>query len=618
MQWKLLNKEILLDDGLSINKPDALTIFKAEFKGLTNFSGSILKKPSDELEGLNFIKIPLDIKLQLYTENIEIHFRTIAFLNELEYKIDIKSLLHDYIIIENKWFPLLPGKKEDIKALLHQYDINSEAITLRQALELKKSANSLEIIIEENIKKEVLISDTINESSLFTATLYQYQKEGYRWMNFMVDNQLGFVLADEMGLGKSIQIIRLICQRIDYDKKPFLIVAPASLLENWKREFNKFTSGVNVHIHQGQDRSGSPTYLKSYDVIVTSYETLNSDLSIFKMIFWDMVIADEAQSIKNPDAQRTKAIKGIGKKFSIAVTGTPFENKLTDVWSIVDFIYPNYLPSKNEFEQKFKNDIAGAEEIEPLISPIILRRRIGEVAKDLPEKIFIDQAILMDETMINEYEYIRHNTQQNLSSANMLASLIKLRMFCCDPSLSSESSFEYKNNKLERLINIVEEIAASNEKCIIFTSFQKMADIIQKEIVNHFGMYCTKIDGRTPISERQKIIDEYSDKINSAALVLNPKAAGTGLNITAANHVIHFNSEWNPAVEDQATARAYRKGQNKPVRIYKLFYVDTIDEVIQDRLLSKRIISEKAIVGVQGESLSFNEILNALNVTPKR
>jgi len=190
-------------------------------------------------------------------------------------------------------------------------------------------------------------------------------------------------------------------------------------------------------------------------------------------------------------------------------------------------------------------------------------------------------------------------------------------MFCCDPVLVGSTS-SFRNNKIERLVAIIEEIVATREKVLVFTSFLDMADIIQNLVATRFNIYCKKIDGRTIVAERHKILDEFTDLKESAVLVLNPKAAGSGLNITAANHVIHYNSEWNPAIEDQASARSYRRGQVKTVRIFKLFYAETIEEVMQERLSSKRQISQTAIVGVDGQDFSFTEILNALNVSPKR
>ena len=616
-RWQILNNKLALANGKEFLYPDATVIFKAEFGRVLSYDDCSFGRPSEDLKDLHFFKTPFDVKLKLHLRGEEIFSRLMLFDANKSYTTSLEDLDHGYYIAGNSWLPLIPGKKDDLSKLLLESGITSSILTLRQALELKRNAKVFDITIDENIKDDVALSIKYDDSKYFTATLYPYQKNGFEWMSFMVYQDMGFVLADEMGLGKSIQIIRLICERISKGGKPFLIVSPSSLLENWRREFFKFTSDIKVLIHQGRDRSGSPKFLKLFDVVITSYETLNFDISIFLMISWDLVIIDEAQAIKNPLSQRTNTIKSVPKNVGIAVTGTPFENKLTDVWSIIDFVNPFYLSSQQQFENEFSNNIDGADKLEPLISPLILRRRLSEVAKDLPEKILIEQAITMDESMIEEYEMLRGKATAESTKRNLLSVLLRLRMFCCDPSLIQNSSV-VKNNKLERFLDILGEIVSLGEKAIVFTSFLNMSDILQSRIVEKFNIYCKKIDGRTIVAERQGILDQFANVQGPAALILNPKAAGAGLNIVAANNVIHYNMEWNPAIEDQATARAYRRGQDKNVRVFKLFYAETIEEVIEDRLQFKRQISQSAIIGVDGKEFSFSEILKALQVSPKR
>jgi SNF2 family DNA or RNA helicase len=243
---------------------------------------------------------------------------------------------------------------------------------------------------------------------------------------------------------------------------------------------------------------------------------------------------------------------------------------------------------------------------------------VAEVAQDLPKKIIIPQPILMDDKFANYYDDFRKEIIRTYDKNSALVSLQLLRMFCCDPSLVLKDGINYDemNIKFQRLIEIIFEIYKSGGKALIFTSFQEAADKINKTIYNEFKCFCQIIDGRVKVEERQTIIDDFSSVSGSAFLVLNPKAAGTGLNITAANHVIHYNLEWNPSVEDQANARAYRRGQKKPVFIYKFFYIDSVEEFIEKKGRLKRKISEKSIIGIDGEGYNLVDIYAALQLTP--
>lgn len=250
----------------------------------------------------------------------------------------------------------------------------------------------------------------------------------------------------------------------------------------------------------------------------------------------------------------------------------------------------------------------------------MLRRRVDEVAKDLPERIDIPQPILMDEKLIGYYEDLRNEILNKYGTKANLVSIQLLRLFCCEPSLALRDGINYNliNNKYQRLKEIILEIFKTGEKALIFTSYLEMADKIISGIVSDLKCYVNNIDGRVNIEERQRIIDQFSEEPGSAFLVLNPKAAGTGLNITAANHVIHYNLEWNPSVEDQASARAYRRGQTRPVFVHRLFYVDTIDEYIDRKVEYKRKISDNLVIGVSGDCELAEDIFKALQYSPKK
>ena len=342
-------------------------------------------------------------------------------------------------------------------------------------------------------------------------------------------------------------------------------------------------------------------------------------MPLFENVKWNIVIIDEAQAIKNPDAKRTRCVKDVPRRVAIAVTGTPVENRLTDLWSIMDFVLPQFLGTRTEFERNISDTQKGAIEIEPIVSPVLLRRKVSDVAKDLPERIDIPQPLPMDGLSIGQYEKIRLETISEYGNAGALVALNNLRMYCTHPYLfaKEEESPDVKSLKYRRVLEILEEIFANSEKALIFTSFTGMTDIFLEDLPQRFvGVHVDWIDGRVGIPDRQSKIDTFSRYRGPAVIILNPRAAGTGLNITAANHVIHYNPEWNPAIEDQASARAYRRGQERPVTVHKMFYANTVEEIIFERLKRKRDLAGAAVVGTTGSEEDLKDILKALQTTP--
>jgi SNF2 family DNA or RNA helicase len=389
-------------------------------------------------------------------------------------------------------------------------------------------------------------------------------------------------------------------------------------MENWRRELQRFAPAVRVCVHRGSARTGFPNVLSSYDVVLTTYETVVRDESLLRMIPWNVVVVDEAQAIKSPDAQRTHAVKRLPRQVSIAVTGTPVENSLRDLWSLMDFAIPRYLGPLEAFEARYTDDPDCAKALEPVITPLLLRRRVLDVAGDLPMRIDIPQPIDMTPDEAARYERLRQETITQYGKSAGLVTLSRLRMLCAHPVLvfpELANLTEY-STKYVRLVEILEEIVSLDEKALIFTSYTDMADHMSKDIRDRWGIPCAILDGRTPIEERQPQIDRFTAHCGSDVLVLNPRAAGAGLNITAATHVIHYNLEWNPAVEDQASARAHRRGQTRPVTIHRLFHANTVEEVINQRMDFKRAIAAAAVAGTSGDDDEGAAIVRALGVTP--
>jgi SNF2 family DNA or RNA helicase len=528
--------------------------------------------------------------------------------------------LKDQIIVGDAWSPLVPEQLEDIRGLLARTDIQKlGSLTLRQYLDLlrqdKIPVQVSAAVPEALVPTALLAPDKSDFSHSVKATLYPYQESGVRWLSAISAESLGCILGDEMGLGKTLQIIVLIAKEAQKTSTPNLVVCPATLLENWRRELARFAPTLTTHVHGGSARTGFPSNLRHNQVVLISYDTAVRDLSLLKMIKWNVAVIDEAQAIKNPETQRAISLRQIPRRIGIGVTGTPVENSLRDLWSIMEFACPGFLGSLSLFESRFKNDTEHALRLEPLVSPLILRRLVADVAGDLPEKIEIPQAIPLSSERAKEYDQLRETILREYGPAGGLVSLIKLRMFCAHPFLITNATEDPAafSTKYCRLLEILDEIFMSKHKAILFTSFAKMIDLLTQDVPDRYPIFCHSIDGRTPVGDRQKIIDSFEGYDGPALLVLNPRAAGTGLNITAARHVIHYNLEWNPAVEDQATARAYRRGQKHPVTVHRLFHPGTVEEIIDDRLLQKRALAGAAVKGTEGE---ITDIARALSISP--
>jgi SNF2 family DNA or RNA helicase len=603
---------------------NAKEIYSVLFEGVTNLHGIQLCKDDFDQIGLTFSEFTASPSLSIEVINGIISCQLFGSYDHSEANIpEVNGTLVDYAILDGTWHPLPIGTIETVSAYLHSISGSTFGkLTLSQYLHLIKSDSSpIKIVDRTNNELSALrISEKLTNDlpAGFIGKLYPYQLNGFRWLSYMAINRMGAIIADEMGLGKTIQVICLFLEYKNRSETPFLVVCPATLLENWKREIAKFAPSLNVLIHGGSRRTGFPDVLKSYDVVVCSFDTAVSDISLLRNITFRLLVVDEAQGIKNPGTKRRIQINTLNRSTSIAVTGTPVENHLTDLWSLIDFIAPSFLGTLTDFEHNFSDTTDSAIAIEPFVSPMILRRTIAQVASDLPERIDIPQPLVFDSASAGAYDSLRLHALGD--SGSSLSSLVHLRMFCTHPWLCDLFK-EYDDPtvcsvKMQRLFQILEEIISVKEKAILFTSFQESIDLIKDVVKDRFSIWTGFIDGRTPVNERQKMVDVYSSVLNSALLVLNPRAAGTGLNITAANHVIHYNLEWNPAIEDQASARAHRRGQQKVVTVHRFYYVNTVEDVINDRMAHKRILSSNAVIGTNVEDVDQKDILRALKLSP--
>lgn len=579
---------------------------------------------AESFPSLRFSKISSQVQAHFWFAQDHINFELVTRRRGINISILPTADLPDHYIHNNTWFYISNITQELQNCIIKWTTPGTTVITVGQYVNLLKEFQTNQLIEYIDDAAEFLQNKKMSATEIpvgIKATLYPYQEDGFRWMDFMLQERCGCILGDEMGLGKTLQIITLITKHISPDNH-FLIVAPVTLLENWRREFSKFAPDVKVLVHHGSSRTGFYKNFLTYDVVVISYGTAVSDQAILNMLKWKLVVLDEAQNIKNPGASRSKAVKKLNREVGIAVTGTPFENHMTDLWSLMDYVAPGVLGSLSEFSSQYSDDNESAKKIEQILSPVMVRRRVANVAKDLPERVDIPEVLLMDaqESLMYEDERLRIVEELGEKAAT-LATLQKLRMYCTHPSLiQEEKTFidpDKYSMKYRRMCEILSEIIEKQEKVILFTSYTGMFNILLSDIPSRFHIPVYSINGATPVEERQPTVDTFSAVAGSALLVLNPRAAGTGLNITAANYVIHYNLEWNPALEDQASARAYRRGQTKTVFVYRLFYANTVEQVVNDRIELKRDLSDTAVIGVSGKQENRDDIMNALLLSPK-
>ena len=404
LRWKASAEGISLITSAGCIKATAVDIIRIDFKGGTVLQGiQINIKPSEQLTDLKFSRFPAKLTLEMVLPGTAMEkpfLRVIVTSGSNKYTIPALPE-QDQLIVSGQWFPLVPSEIREISDLLEACGITDiKNLSLRQCLELLRSeAEFLTVVENSNDREKPSTIPGVAPACAgtmdllvkygFTASLYPYQKTGVSWLRSVAKEELGCILADEMGLGKTIQIIALLTLFKIHWNMPALIVAPATLLENWRREFLKFSPNINVLVHSGSQRTGFPSSLRSCDVVITSYDIAVRDHGMLSMIEWGFIILDEAQAIKNPATRRAIALKSLNKKVAIAVTGTPVENRLRDLWSLMDFSCPGLLGTLEQFEASNPDSEVAAKRIERVVSPLILRRRVDDVADDLPEKIII-------------------------------------------------------------------------------------------------------------------------------------------------------------------------------------------------------------------------------------
>lgn len=444
------------------------------------------------------------------------------------------------------------------------------------------------------------------------ARLRAYQVDGVGWLGFLAEYGFNGILADDMGLGKTLQTLAHILHERSTGrlKSPTLIVAPTSLLVNWQREANRFTPTLRVSVWHGTDRKARGMRFHDQDIVITSYALVTRDIDLLREQAFGCVVLDEAQAIKNPTAKVTQALKTLGVDRRICLTGTPLENHLGELWSQFDFLMPGFLGTRKHFNRYFRTPIethASAERqarLTELIRPFMLRRRKEQVAKELPPKTEIIREVVLEGAQARLYESIRvsmeHRVRQLLaerglarSHIEMLDALLKLRQTCCHPALVKLDSAQgiRESAKTELLMSMLTELIDEGKKILLFSQFTEMLALIEVQLKDANIPY-VKLTGRT--RKRENVIDAFQHGTVPLFLI-SLKAGGTGLNLTAADTVIHYDPWWNPAVENQASDRAHRIGQTKPVFIYKLVASNTVEEKIMLMQQKKQQLADQTL-----------------------
>lgn len=517
------------------------------------------------------------------------------------------------------WFAISPSVYDELAQALRLAEPDSEGgITLRALLRLQlksELASILDVAVESAPLGGV---DDPEHKGTGTIALYPYQRRGVEWLLSLTRNDLGGILADEMGLGKTVQVIAALEATRSERVQPVLVIGTSSILENWRRELERFAPSVFTLVHRGPSRTALPSRLREHSVVVTSYDLLVQDEYLLRQVEWDAVVLDEAQFVKNPATRRAMTLRKLSARVFVAVTGTPVENSLRDLWSILDICIPGTLGDEGSFLSQFPDEPSAALRLRQVTAPFVLRRRVDQVASDLPERVDIPSPLVMADAEAAVYDAIRVAAEGSPGAS--LGALVKLRQFCAHPSIVDEATAlrGLETEKITRLLEILEGVRDAGEKALVFAGFTAALDLLSEFIACRGGLRTTIIDGRMPPQVRQNAVDDFSRINGSSVLLLNPRAAGVGLNITAANHVVHFTSEWNPAIQDQASARSYRRGQSRPVMVHRLFYAGTVEEVMEERLQRKRVLQDAALDDGQDTGAESSDLVAALSRSPLR
>lgn len=560
------------------------------------------------------------------------------------------AMAEGLVLYKGKWVELDKKKLEAVMQAFERIEgmAGRGGLTLGDAMRMELTLKNLFDVPEAEVEvsisngqwlralKDSLVSPLVLEPSkeipTFKASLRPYQETGYQWLNRMSQYGFGACLADDMGLGKTVQMIAFLehyrlnngcqtlnetgCQTLTNNGGQTLLVLPASLIGNWQKEIEKFAPEMPYQIlHKSDLKSKSKLEIEEGKFLYITTYGMAVKMEALRQRHWDLLILDEAQAIKNPGTKQTKAIKAIPASMRIAMTGTPIENRLSDLWSLFDFLNQGLLGTAKEFAEfgkKLNEETAGYTKLRRMIQPFILRRLKTDksIIADLPDKLEMNAYAGLSKKQVLLYKQLVEDVKTKLETAEgierkglVLASLMKLKQICNHPDhyLGQVDFKPEHSGKFEHLRELCETIHEKRERVLVFTQFREMTEPLSEFLKEIFGKEGLVLHGGTPVKRRSEMVEQFNGEHYVPYMVLSLKAGGVGLNLTAANHVIHFDRWWNPAVENQATDRAFRIGQTKNVMVHKMVTKGTVEEKIDAIIEEKQKLSSELLQGTSGE-----------------
>jgi SNF2 family DNA or RNA helicase len=614
------------DSGLGVILPDTLTNREgwANRLGL-KITAQTLPKKQERLSLQSLLNFQWELAIGGQTLSKKEFDRLVALNSPL-------------VEINGEWVELRP---QDIKTAQAFFASRKEqmSLSLEDALRLSQGdTQTIEklpvVTFEASGTLQELINALSNNQAIaplpappnFRGQLRPYQERGLAWLTFLERWGLGACLADDMGLGKTIQFIAFLLhlKQEEVLEKPVLLVCPTSVLGNWEREVKKFAPTLKVVQYHGDKRPKGKAFteaVRKHDLVITSYSLIHRDLKSLQTVSWQVIALDEAQNIKNSEAKQSQAVRQLESLFRVALTGTPVENRLQELWSILDFLNPGYLGNKQFFQRRFAmpiekyGDASSLSQLRSLVQPFILRRlkTDREIIQDLPEKqemtifcgLSAEQAKLYQKVV--EDSLVEIESAEGLQRRGMiLALLVKLKQVCNHPAqyLKENSLEKYHSGKLQRLQEMLEVALEEGDRALIFTQFAEWGKLLKPYVEKELQREALFLYGSTTKKQREEMIDRFQhDPQGPPIMILSLKAGGVGLNLTRANHVFHFDRWWNPAVENQATDRVFRIGQTRNVQVHKFVCTGTLEEKIHDMIESKKQLAEQ-VVGAGEEWLT--------------
>jgi len=635
-------------EGLETDKPSYVLLSLEEAFEFLKDSAWVLKDAGYKIivpswwtpEGRRRIKIRLKTSSKVPKQELSQNYFSIPSLIQYQYKLSIggKPVTEaEWQALVNAKTPLVHFRGEwielDQKKMAMMLDFwkknNQEQSDISLMELLRKSGeneddfdfsydNTLEELINRLLTKRKL--NLIKELKGFKGNLREYQKRGTSWLYFLESIGLNPCLADDMGLGKTIEVIALLLYERQFKeiKNPILLIVPTSVIGNWQKEIERFSQGFSVLIHHGSNRTKNiddfKLIISKYNIIITSFALVRKDEKLFKEISWHRIVVDEAQNIKNPKSTQTKIITKLKANYKIALTGTPIENRLLDLWSIFNFLNPGYLYTMAKFRKYYEipiqkeNDIQKSLILKKLVEPFILRRvkTDKEIIKDLPDKVeqkvycnLTKEQASLYQTVVDEVSKAIEEKEGIERKGLILSTLMRLKQVCNHPTqfLQDGSPFtKERSHKLSRLSDMITEVLQNEENLLIFSQFKEIGSLLESYLKTEYHFNTYFLHGGTPRKKReQMIVDFQNPDTDPSVFILSLKAGGVGITLTKANHVFHFDRWWNPAVENQATDRAFRIGQKKNVFVHKFISIGTLEERIDQMLEDKKKLSDSII-----------------------